>query len=154
MATAAELTVDEEMRALEEVALARNWQLKRVSSLIFQLGMKARDDSWFWLQVECDRYRSVPPAWHWLNVETGTLDEHKDIPKGGQFFHVNGVICAPWNRLAYQSENPKGPHPDWQIGDWQSNSYTRSCKTLGAMALRIFTELRAPTFQGRMGGHA
>ena len=62
------------------------------------------------------------------------------------------MIFAPWNRLAYSSVDPKGPHGDWTIGDWQKNSYTGGCTTLGHMALRIYVELNGPRFNRKRLG--
>lgn len=151
MNTATELTVIEESQPLQEISQTGRWQFEKVDTVRFRLGMKARDDSWFWLYVDCDRYPAVPPAWHWLNKTTGALNEQEDTPKGGGFLHGNGVVCAPWNRLAYRSENAKGPHSDWQIGNWKNNPKTGGCKTLAAMALRILHELKSPNCKGRIG---
>jgi len=151
VSTIAELTVAEELQPLREVASARGWKLEKAGTTLLQLGMQGRDASWFWLHVKCDRYPTIPPAWHWYNPETETLDQPQDIPKGGNFFHSNYVICAPWNRLAYKTINANGPHEDWMIGDWLTNPYTKGCKTLASMALRIFVELQSQNFAGRMG---
>lgn len=151
MTTVAELSLEEELDPLGEVAAHMGWKLDRLDATSFTLGLPARDGSWFWLLCRCDRYPGFPPAWHWWNPETKQLDQPKDTPTGGGFFHESGVICAPWNRLAYKSEDPRGPHSDWTIGDWRANSYTRGCKTLAAMALRIAAELKAPAFRGRKG---
>lgn len=45
----------------------------------------------------------------------------------GSIFHPNPVICAPWNRLAYQVNG--GPHGDWgSLTDWKSagQGYTQA----------------------------
>lgn len=93
-------------------------------------------------------YSAEPPAWHWYNADTKQIDQLRDTPKEVGFFHGSGVICAPWNRLAYKSVDSRGPHDDWQIGDWRSNPQTGGCKTLGAMAQRIALELKL-RMQGR-----
>ena len=151
MSTVAELTVADEISPLEEIAARRGWKVERQDGGKFVVGMQARDESWFWLLCSCDRYPAMPPAWHWYHPETGERDRPHNTPEGGQFFHGHGVICAPWNRLAYKSEDPRGPHGDWSIGNWKANPRTGECKTLAAMALRIFTELRRETFTGRKG---
>jgi hypothetical protein len=151
MPTVAELSLDEEFAPLEENAALKGWKLGRRGACEFVLGILARDDSWFWLLCRCDRYPAMPPAWHWLNPETMEYDRPQDTPKGGGFFHGNGVICAPWNRLAYKSEDPRGPHNDWTIGNWRAEPKTGACTTLSAMALRVATELRASTYEGRLG---
>ena len=152
MATVAELSIDEETGPLKEIAAHKGWEFERLDDLRFSLGLPARDGTMFWLLCDCDRYPSVPPAWHWYNPKTEMRDQPKDTPKGGTFFHQQSkVICAPWNRLTYKSENPHGPHSDWAIGDWRANPRTGACKTLPAMALRIAVELRAPAYEGRGG---
>lgn len=151
MATVAELSVEEEIKPLKQIADCKNWVIKRLDIPGFVLGLQARDQSQFWVRCHCDGYPAIPPAWHWFNPESDEVDQLKDTPIGGQFFHSAGVICAPWNRLAYKSEDPRGPHNDWSIGNWRINPYTRACKNLAAMALRIAVELQAPTFGGRKG---
>ena len=151
MTTVAELTLDEEVSPLKDIAAKWGWTFERRDDLSFVLGMQARDDSWFWLLCRCDQYPTKPPAWHWYNPDTDETDNAKDTPTGGGFFHGNGVICAPWNRLAYKSEDSRGPHGDWTIGNWKHEPKNGNCRTLAAMALRIFTELRSETFKGRKG---
>lgn len=149
--TIAELTLDEEISPLKKIAARWGWRFERRDDLSFVLGMQARDSSWFWLMCRCDRYPSMPPAWHWYNPETDETDNVRDTPAAdSRFFHGNGVICAPWNRLAYGSVDTRGPHNDWQIGDWKSNPKTGACTRIAAMALRISTELRNKMFKGRI----
>lgn len=149
--TVAELSVGEELGPLREIADHRGWKLEPHGSTGFVLGLPARDGSWFWLLCRCDDYPGFPPAWHWYNPETGAVDQPQDTPRGKGFLHGSGVICAPWNRLAYKAEDPRGPHSDWTIGAWRTNPKTGGCKTLAAMALRISVELQAPTLSGRSG---
>lgn len=149
--TVAQLSVDEELKPLSEAATHRGWSVERVDEVSFVLGLPARDGSSFWLLCRCAGYPGIPPAWHWYQPETRAIDQPRDTPTGGGFFHGSGVICAPWNRLAYKSEDTRGPHSDWTIGSWRSNPKTGGCKTLAAMALRIAIELKAPTFSGRRG---
>ncbi len=151
MTTVAELTIEEEIKPLKHIALRRGWHLELFTAVTFEIGLPARDGTRFWLYCDCERYPSVPPAWHWYNAESKAVDQLKDIPCGGAFFHNSGVICAPWNRLAYRSEDARGPHSDWTIGDWRSNPYTGGCRNLAAMALRIAVELKAATYKGRTG---
>lgn len=149
MPTVAELSVDAEFAALEENARLMGWKLARVTPTSFTLGLPGGDGSWFWLTCLCERYTAEPPAWHWYNPDTGKLDQRADTPQPAGFFHSNGVICAPWNRLAYKSIDGRGPHSDWQIGDWRSNPQAGACRTLSAMALRIAHELQV-NLKGRM----
>lgn len=148
--TVAELIFEEQFGHLREIVVTRNWELDQIDKSSFVLGLPARDDSYFWLNVDCNGYPTQPSAWHWYNPDTGVLDQPPDIPRGSNFFHSSGRICAPWNRLAYSSYDPKGPHGDWQITNWITNPKTGSCTTLPAMALRLAVELRSSRFQGRM----
>jgi hypothetical protein len=149
--TATQLLVEEECEALKKNALLLGWTFTGVDAQNFTLSMQAKDQSWFHLWCNCDGYGAVPPAWHWYNPDTNLRDQMKDTPKGGAFFHGNAVICAPWNRLAYKRVDGRGPHDDWELANWRANEKTGACKTLSAMALRIYAELSADAFSGRMG---
>jgi hypothetical protein len=151
LTTASELLVEDESRILEKNALVLGWNFTRVDSENFIVGMSAKDGSRFHLWCACDRYGAIPPAWHWFNPESRLRDQPRDTPQGGGFFHTNGVICAPWNRLAYATVDARGPHGEWTLANWRSNPKTGACQTLSAMALRIFCELMADTFTGRKG---
>lgn len=112
MANAAELTIAEEMAALRENAELLGWTLEELDTTAFVLGFPASDGSTFWVKALCDGYPAQPPAWHWYNPETQALDHPRDTPRPIGFFHGKGVICAPWNRLAYKTIDPRGPHPE------------------------------------------
>lgn len=69
-------------------------------------------------------YPAVPPAW---TCRSGTGEtapsafpvagSRNGIP--GSVFHPNGVICAPWNRLAYAVHG--GPHNEWgELTGWKT----------------------------------
>lgn len=152
MPTVAELTMAEEMVSLREIAAIRGWVLTELGTLRFHLELPAKDKSLFYLLVDCDQYKVLPPAWHWCDASGENTDRPTDTPKGSGFLHPSGVICAPWNRLAYKAVDPRGPHNDWCIGDWLANSHTAGCTTLTHMALRIYVELNGPRFEGlRLG---
>jgi hypothetical protein len=71
----------------------------------------------FYLLGRLDGYKAVPPAWQFCDSTWGSpgLRQHypapASIPGIGSIFHTNPVICAPFNRLAYQAHG--GPHSDW-----------------------------------------
>lgn len=144
MATAAELTLGTELDAVRELLESRGWGL---TSPTFMLTLPAKDKSHIDFLVVCDRYPELPPAWHFRNPKTGLLDQPADTPVGGGFFHSSGVICAPWNRLAYTAP---GPHPEWDIGNWRQNPKTGATTTIPAMVLRLAVEL-AGSYTGRRG---
>src|ERR1035437_5451784 len=108
MPTVAELTVAEELTALREIAAHRGWPIKELDPLRFHLSLTASDQSQFYLLVDCDRYPVQPPAWPWCDADGTHTDRAADRPHGSGFLHTNGVICAPWNRLAYQSIDSRG----------------------------------------------
>lgn len=146
MTTAAELVVAAELDQLEEVARVEGWSIQRLTSLDFIVGLTAGDGTHLWVLCEAQGYRARPPRWRWCDENGDNIAGAKYRPsrnKGGsQFFHEDGVICAPWNSDAYKSENPGAPHGDWAIGNWLENSYTGQTRTLAAMASRIALELR------------
>jgi hypothetical protein len=150
MPTVTELVVAEELAPLAEVAARRGWGLEVVDSTAFRLILPAKDGSSIQLQVDCEGYAALPPAWHYRNPDSGVLDAPADTPLGGGFLHSHGVICAPWNRLAYAQCDSRGPHNEWDIGNWKTNTNTAGTKTLCAMALRIAYELRT-SYTGRKG---
>jgi hypothetical protein len=147
--TPSALLVKVELEVLKENASLMGWSVEQVDDLTFVLTLPAKDGVTYHLRVRCDGYPATPPAWHWLNPATGRIDEKQDTPRGGNFLHGNGVICAPWNRLAYATVDSRGPHSDWEIGAWQSNPHTQACRNLNAMALRIALELMK-SYEGRL----
>lgn len=152
MATVTELVFAEQFGYLRQIAESRGWDLEQIDGPGFILGLPARDGSRFWLKVDCDGYATAPPAWHWYDSEMKALDQPGVTPAAdGHYFHTSGRICAPWNRLAYSQVDPKGPHGDWQLGNWMTNPNTKGCTTLSAMVLRLAVELRGPHYKGRMG---
>ena len=152
MATVTDLVFQEQFDHLCEVAAHKHWDLARTDEPGFVLGLPARDRSRFALQVICSDYPTVPPIWNWYDVKTGAPNQPSDTPKGeGGYFHGSGRICAPWNRIAYKQEDPKGPHGNWNLANWISNPRTNGCTTLAAMALRVAVELASQRFQGRWG---
>ena len=74
----------------------------------------------FYLQGEFEAYRAYPPIWEWYD-ETWTTKKELHLcphpgtsPVGSSIFiqyNGRGLICAPFNRLAYGEQN--GPHGDW-----------------------------------------
>ncbi|MET4214222.1 hypothetical protein [Bradyrhizobium sp. LA2.1] len=149
MTSPAALLVKVELDALKENAGLMGWTFEEIDDLTFVLGLPAKDGVTYHLRVRCDGYSATPPAWHWCNPATGKIDDPRDTPRGGNFFHPSGVICAPWNRLAYTMVDSRGPHSDWEIGVWQNNPHTKACHSLSAMALRIAHEL-TKKYEGRL----
>lgn len=151
MATATELVFAEQFEQLCGIAENRGWSLKQTGEPGFVLTLPARDGSRFALKVTCEDYSRTPAAWRWCNLNSGVCDQPADTPRGSGYFHSSGRICAPWNRLAYQQVDAKGPHGDWELSNWMTNPKTGNCTTLAAMALRLAVELQTPRYEGRMG---
>jgi hypothetical protein len=152
MATATELVMSEQYQHVQSIADARGWHLKKSNGVCFIIGLPAHDKSWFWLLVDCENFPQQPPAFYWFNPETNARNQPCDTPKNnGRYFHDSGRICAPWNRLAYKSCDPAGPHEDWLLANWMTNQHTKGTTTLSAMVLRIYSELQGLPYQGRMG---
>jgi len=150
MATAHELILKSQIEALRLNAELFGWRFEQIDALSFVIELPVKDDSRCALKVRCDEYPERPPAWHWFNRETNQIDQPHDTAIGGTFLHSNGVICAPWNRLAYKEVDPRGPHSDWTQGSWMNIKETGGTKTLAAMADRIAHELLV-AFEKRMG---
>ena len=140
MATATMLVVAEQLEQLASNAPEMGWSLTILSPCAFVLGVPARDGSNLYWRCDADRYPTWPPAWHWSDAAGEHVDAPEVTGRGGNFFHGKGVVCAPWNRLAYTSVDARGPHADWTIGDWLTNPKTRQCTTLAAMAARLAVE--------------
>lgn len=149
MSTPTALLVATELEALRENGDLMGWSLKHLDDLTFLLMLPAKDGTRLHLRVSCDGYSAMPPAWHWYNPSTDAVDAKSDTPRGGTFLHSAGVVCAPWNRLAYTTVDARGPHSDWDIGVWHQNPLTGACHSLSAMALRIALELMK-SYDGRI----
>jgi hypothetical protein len=150
MATASEIILASQIEAVQKNATLHGWKFKLLDAASFLLGLPTKDGSEFTVMAKCDGFAPTPPAWHWYNPETKAIDAPCDTPLGGSFLHTAGVICAPWNRLAYKEVDPRGPHSEWTIGNWMAIPETGGTRTLAAMAIRIAHELRT-SFTKRMG---
>lgn len=140
MSTATGLIVVEQLAELAANAGAMGWSLHVLNNEEFVLGVPAKDGSMLFWRCVTDRFPTSPPVWHWSNADGTETDTPAVIGLGGAFFHSAGVVCAPWNRLAYKMIDDRGPHADWTIGDWLTNEKTRQCTTLSAMASRLAVE--------------
>ena len=77
-------------------------------------------DEKFYLQGTFEDYRAHPPVWEWYDESWSSteglyLSPHSGVsPLGSSMFirhSGKGLICAPFNRLAYGVHN--GPHSNW-----------------------------------------
>lgn len=142
-----DLIVEPQIQQVAEIARGRNWPFEHVGQRCFRISLSAQDGEIFQLEVRCDKFPVLPPAFHWRNPGTGDLDQPSDAPNpNGGFFYDSHRICAPWNLLA---STPGGPHTDWVPSAWREHKRTGGTVTLAAMVLRIHHELRSDRYKGR-----
>lgn len=149
----------EELAIVSELAATRRWEIRPdLEQLMVLATMYAHTGDKFVLQIRCDNYKELPPFFEFLDPETGQPGTKRAYPKTmDSFFHESGpCICAPFNRKAYKSIVPTGPHgDDWKLGDWQtstaSNVNWSNFSKLGDMLGMIDTRLSRPDmYKGRM----
>lgn len=91
-------------------------------------------------------YRAIPPAWTFIDPETGQVTKQAfpapgSGPAGSSIFHPKPVICAPFNRLAYKQHG--GPHQDWSApSNWMDVSGYVVAYTVADMLAVIDVHLR------------
>jgi hypothetical protein len=117
--------LDGEAAAIEAWAARHGWSVE-IDAVRLALAATVRhpaDGSLLLIVADLHGYRAVPPAWRFVDPRTGQSGQSAfpaagSLPGGkGSIFHSNAVLCAPWNRLAYQSEG--GPHGDWaELANW------------------------------------
>jgi hypothetical protein len=149
----------EELGRVEAVARTFGWEITLdASGLLFMVALTAHTGDRFALEVECRNYREVPPLLEFLDPETGERGVPRAYPKSNDsLFHTSGpCICAPFNRKAYKSLFPTGPHSNWDVGNWttsRANGFDWSnVSTLGDMLGLIQARLSRPElYRGRLG---
>ena len=145
----------------EEIAGALRWaqHYKLVpawdeSSLLLTVRLEGQADQFgvrepYLLTGRFDDYRVIPPAWKFADPRTGNDIGLSAFPAAGTFpggsvLHPNGIICAPWNRLAFKtSENPNGVHDNWgDLSGWEGlePTYTQA-RTIPEMLARLRLEV-------------
>lgn len=68
-----------------------------------------------------DDFDALPIVWHFLDPRGGEIIGMAAYPQAasGTVFHSQGLICAPWSRLAYKVLG--GPHNDWEgLTHWKT----------------------------------
>jgi hypothetical protein len=111
--------VEIELPALLASAARRNWTVAWFPDALALLadGRFRSADSPIRLHADLANYRAVPPAWTVIPPDATASAKHRfpaggTLPGGvGSIFHNSGVMCAPFNLLAYQDHG--GPHGDW-----------------------------------------
>lgn len=111
--------VDDELPGLLGYLNRHGWQVEW-SPLELRLAVTGRhpkDGVPVRIVAALDGYRALPPAWTFEDPTGGRggasfFPRAGSIPDGrSSIFHGKGVICAPFNRLAYKTLG--GPHGDW-----------------------------------------
>lgn len=114
-----------EAGAIEAWAARHGWsvEIDHVRLALVATVRHPADASLLLIAADLQGYRAIPPAWRFLDPRTGqagptAFPAAGPLPGGkGSIFHPNAVLCAPWNRLAYQTEG--GPHGDWgEFTNW------------------------------------
>jgi hypothetical protein len=111
--------VEDELPALVATAGRRGWAVSWLSDSLALLadGRFRPADSSIRLHADLAGYRAVPPGWTVIPPDATAPAGYRfpvagTLPGGSSsIFHPSGVMCAPFNRLAYQHSG--GPHGDW-----------------------------------------
>jgi len=116
-------TVVDELHGLKNYVTRHGWQMHwDVDALILTFtGQHPNDGTKMLIIADINGYRALPPAWFFKDPFDGA--QHKTFfPKpgttrgGSGSIFGNNIICAPFNRLAYQKYG--GPHGDWGPECW------------------------------------
>jgi len=113
--------VERELTAIEPWATRHGWSSlwDEDRLLLVVLMRSAFDRERYIFEFTLDNYRELPPSIELVHPETGEAGTRRSYPAGGRsYFHSKPVICAPWNRKAYQTLG--GPHSDWAMANWAS----------------------------------
>ena len=138
-----------ELPGLQAYAQRHGWSVDwRPEPLVLILdGRHPADGSPVRLHADVTGYRAVPPGWRFISHD-GEPPSATRAPKPGtlpgnigSIFHANGIICAPFNRLAYAEHS--GPHGDWGgPAKWLGVRGHVTAKELGQMLAQIVLHLK------------
>ena len=134
--------VEHEMQAVyawaERHKVQLNWNPLTLH-LQVRLVQPETDDRFFLLGL-FEGYREEPPAWIFSDSSWSQSIKRCNYPLplirgpwGSSVFHSSGLICAPFNRLAYAAHH--GPHPNWgSLTGWlHAGDGTVRATTIGDM---------------------
>jgi hypothetical protein len=108
--------VEAELEAIDAWVARWKWRVEvDLESLLLRFATThPRDGKPLHLDADMTDYRALPPAWRFTRPD-GTTDRTAWPAPGhgprGSVLHSHPIICAPWNRLAYQELG--GVHDDW-----------------------------------------
>lgn len=135
-------------------AARHGWQLDlNADALVLTVRMRhPADEECLLPRGDFAGYRALPPTWLFLDPSTEELTPHawpSPGPVNGQpsIFHSAGIICASFNRMAYNVEG--GPHEWGGLTNWANVREGIHAENVGEMLAAIATHLRHSP--GRMG---
>lgn len=143
----------QEFKRAEVVAGKAGFMLEGDSdALTIRASFTARDGEQYILVGDFDDYKAQPPLLDFEEFDTGKRGTHRAYPWSSydSFFHGDPIICAPFNRKAYQKV-----HTNWQLSGWmtstEQNVQWSQYTTMASMLALIHGRLRHPEkYQRRM----
>lgn len=101
------------------------------------------------LFAEVDGYPALPPAWRFVDPDTGeptaaTTPNRGDRNGQSSIIFGVGVICAHFSRTAYTG-GPNPPHSDWPLSQWADVTGGVQAHTLAEMLAVIDDHLQWST---------
>lgn len=163
MATIPSEVVSATLHEPDQLPAAFAWARRRALELVYdekllrlELGLEGPGST---PESPIERYRIVgdlddfdvlPILWQYVDPRTGQPAGPAAYPAAtsNSIFHPNGLVCAPWSRLAYAVFG--GPHRDWGgLTDWKMPRppYTHAI-TIPDMLDRLYRDTRRS--RGRM----
>lgn len=151
-------TLEQELGGVRELGRVHRWGvIPDFDRLIVTVTMYSHNDDLFIIEAQCENYKEVPPFFEFIDPKTGARGTKAAYPKGNDsFFHDAPCVCAPFNRKAYKTVDPLGPHSDWNLGDWMYSTasdvawenYSRLADMFGLIQTRLS---RPDLYKGRQG---
>lgn len=141
--------VEDELPAADAYARRHGWNLtwRKEELAILADGRHPADQCGLRFHAELSNYRALPPAWSCLQQDqNGNFNRRfpkgATLPGGGNSIFLNeGVICAPFNRLAYKDHS--GPHGDWGgPSNWLSVRGNVRATVIAEMLAQILVHLQ------------
>lgn len=143
--------VEGELPAAQAYAARHGWRLDWQAEQLIVLaeGSHPADKTPMRWKADVTSYRALPPIWSCFqgDVKNNEINWKPRFPKGGtlpggvgSIFHSSGLICAPFNRLAYAEHS--GPHKDWGgSAEWLNVRGKVRATTLAEMLAQIVVDL-------------
>lgn len=148
--------LEQELEEVRALGRTHKWGIiPDFAHLTVTVTMYSHTGDLFIIEARCDNYKEVPPFFEFIDPITGDRGRKAAYPKGNDtFFHDAPCICAPFNRKAYKTIDPLGPHGDWNIGDWTHctangtawENYSRLADMFGLIQTRLS---RPALYKGR-----